>query len=108
MKEKKNISISVYVNSHLYELETYTGEYSNLMTLLYDRLFLEEFGECKGIGRCGTCHVYLENAGAWAGLRERNEEVTLSRLEHVRDNSRLACQILVDENLNGLKVYINV
>lgn len=108
MKEKNNISISVYVNSHLYELGTYPGEYSNLMALLYDKLFLEEFGECKGIGRCGTCHVYLENAGALPGLRERNEEVTLSRLDDVRANSRLACQILINENVNGLKVYINV
>lgn len=31
------------------------------MALLYDKFYMEDFGECKGIGRCGTCHIHILN-----------------------------------------------
>jgi ferredoxin, 2Fe-2S len=38
-----------------YAIETYHGEYRNLMQLISDKIFIEGFGECKGMGRCGIC-----------------------------------------------------
>ena len=40
-------------------VETYTGEYRNLMALITDKIYVEDFGECKGMGRCGTCVIEI-------------------------------------------------
>jgi 2Fe-2S ferredoxin len=63
--------------------------------------------ECGGSCTCGTCHVVVE--GEWAGrLAERSgdEEATLDYASGVQDNSRLACQIVVSEALDGLVVRV--
>ena len=57
---------------------------------------------------CATCHVYVDNAFV-SKLPERGEEedemldsAAADRLE----NSRLSCQIQVDDSLDGLVVQI--
>jgi len=89
-----------------YELETYEGEYRNLMVLLYDKIYIDGFGECKGMGRCGTCVVRVEGLPAAVNTLERNEERTLYKTGIQSNNIRLACQILVDENLENITVEI--
>ena len=76
------------------------------MTLLYDKFYVEDFGECKGTGRCGTCHIHILNPREELLNKERNETTTLHRMGTVSANSRLACQILIDEKLNGLHIEI--
>jgi 2Fe-2S ferredoxin len=61
--------------------------------------------DCGGACACGTCHVYV--APEWmerVGARTPIEEATLEFAEVVEPNSRLACQIAVDEALDGLVV----
>ena len=70
----KDISMKVIYEAEEFQLATYQGEYRNLMMLLYDKIYIEDFGECKGIGRCGTCMVeIIETKNVLPGL-ERNEE----------------------------------
>ena len=62
-------------------------------------------GDCGGNCACATCHVYVDPA--WmsrTGTRSTSEQDMLNLVTELRDNSRLACQITVDENLNGLVV----
>ena len=64
--------------------------------------------ECGGALACGTCHVYVD--AAWtAKLHPPSEEET-DRLADsafgVEDNSRLSCQILMNDELDGLRVTI--
>ncbi|NCO04010.1 MAG: 2Fe-2S iron-sulfur cluster binding domain-containing protein [Alphaproteobacteria bacterium] len=63
--------------------------------------------ECGGACCCATCHVYVSEE--WIGklfeMRE-DEEDMLDEAMEVRDNSRLSCQILMSEALDGLKVTI--
>lgn len=81
-------------------VDFYPNEYRNLMQMLFDR-FGEEWGECKGRGWCGTCHIHviedriLEN-------KDEYEVSTLSKLDGVTEKSRLACQIPVNHLLNGV------
>ena len=89
-----------------YELQTPEGEYRNLMVLLYDIIYIEDFGECKGMGRCGTCIVKVEGLPTAVSTLERNEERTLYKMDRQAGELRLACQILVDENLNNITVEI--
>lgn len=64
--------------------------------------------ECGGALACGTCHVYVDPA--WmAKLHPPTQEETERMSEdafNVEDNSRLSCQIIMNEKLDGLKVTI--
>jgi hypothetical protein len=41
-------------------VNTYFGEYRNLMTLLKDQFYPDDFGECGGTGKCGTCVIRIK------------------------------------------------
>jgi ferredoxin, 2Fe-2S len=101
-----NIHITVLLEGKKYELNTYLGEYRNLMMLIYDKLITEDFGECKGVGRCGTCHIQVLNAPAGLNTTEGKEEITLSRVPGRQENSFLACQIMLVPSLNNLVVQV--
>lgn len=63
--------------------------------------------DCGGACSCGTCHVYVDPA--WqvrVGPRNALEEATIEFASGVEHNSRLACQIKVTDDLNGLIVRI--
>jgi 2Fe-2S ferredoxin len=55
----KDIHVKVLLGDEEYMLETYTNEYRNLKMLLYDKIYIEDFGECKSMSRCGTCIVEI-------------------------------------------------
>jgi 2Fe-2S ferredoxin len=61
-------------------------------------------GDCGGLAACGTCHVYVDRA--WLGrtgtAREGVEKDMLEVTDGAADNSRLACQIAVTDELDGL------
>jgi len=63
--------------------------------------------ECGGACACATCHVYVDEAwlGKLAAMRDDEEEM-LDEAFDVQDNSRLSCQIIMDESLDGLKVRL--
>lgn len=61
--------------------------------------------DCGGACACATCHVYVDDA--WlskTGDRSAMEESMLDFAEGVEPNSRLACQIKVSDDLDGLRV----
>jgi 2Fe-2S ferredoxin len=62
-------------------------------------------GDCGGNCACATCHVYVDPA--WVdrvGARTAGEEDMLNLVPELRGNSRLACQINLTDELNGLVV----
>lgn len=63
--------------------------------------------ECGGACSCATCHVYV--AAAWQDklieMTDEEEEM-LDEAFEVEDNSRLSCQIIMNEELNGLEVTL--
>ena len=64
-------------------------------------------GDCGGACACATCHVYVE--GEWFGRLPPMEELERDMLDFAvepRANSRLSCQIRIDESLDGLVVRI--
>jgi 2Fe-2S ferredoxin len=63
--------------------------------------------ECGGACSCATCHVYVSDE--WLEkLPEKSDEETdqLAILKDKRSNSRLACQVLMSEDLDGLRVSL--
>lgn len=70
-----------------------------------DQLFLK--GDCGGLAICSTCHVYVRDTATKAKLIKptEDEQATLAETEAVDDDSRLACQIIYNPELNR-SVYV--
>jgi 2Fe-2S ferredoxin len=102
----KDIHVKVLLGDEEYMLETYTNEYRNLMMLLYDKMYIEDFGECKGMGRCGTCVVEILESTNNMSCTVRNEEATLKKTGVANTNIRLSCQILLNDDLKNVIIRI--
>lgn len=63
--------------------------------------------DCGGACACATCHCYVQNGFAdKIGEKGMMEESMLDFAEDVRPESRLACQIEVSDELDGLVVHL--
>jgi ferredoxin, 2Fe-2S len=63
--------------------------------------------ECGGACSCATCHVFVDEA--WAGKLtplSSEEEDMLDSAPDAQANSRLSCQILMSDDLDGLKLTL--
>ena len=68
---------------------------------------LDIAAECGGACACATCHVYVNN-GWLEKLPPRSDGETdmLDMALAVEPNSRLSCQIVCSEALDGIKVTV--
>ena len=63
--------------------------------------------DCGGGMACATCHVYVtEDWFDKLPKKEDGEEDMLDMAYEPKKNSRLSCQIVVSDELDGLKVNI--
>ena len=76
----------------------------NLMELCKSYEFPVQ-GICGGMAMCASCHVYVSCNNLLEDVSE-NEKAMLSEAFNIKSNSRLGCQIRLDDNLNGLRVTI--
>lgn len=61
--------------------------------------------DCGGSCACATCHVFVEEAWlAKCGTPDAQETSMLGFAATAQPNSRLACQITVSDDLDGLVV----
>lgn len=64
-------------------------------------------GDCGGNCACATCHVFIDPG--WmsrTGPRTTVEDDMLNFAAELQDNSRLACQIALTDELDGLVVNL--
>jgi len=63
--------------------------------------------ECGGAGTCATCHVYVDEdwVEKLAPPSHDEEDLLYSTLDK-KPNSRLSCQILLSDELDGLKLTL--
>lgn len=62
-------------------------------------------GECGGMAMCATCQCYLESDHEL----EEQSDAELDMLDqafHVKDNSRLGCQIPISEEIDGIRLRL--
>lgn len=104
--QKQKISFTAIENGTIRTIETFIGEYPNLMFLLRDKLFLEDFGECGGVGRCATCVVKASDVKGNSQKKDRNEPATLAKLGFEQENIRLSCQLYITTDLEGSQIEI--
>ena len=61
--------------------------------------------DCGGSMACATCHVYVEEK--WLNKLSKAEEAEVDMIDMAyepKKNSRLSCQLIVSEELDGLIV----
>jgi 2Fe-2S ferredoxin len=79
----------------------------NLMELVRSYELAPEgtIGVCGGMAMCASCQCYIKSAHA---LPEKSdeEEAMLAEAFYVEANSRLGCQIHLNESLDGLEVEL--
>jgi 2Fe-2S ferredoxin len=95
----------VEANGTAHDVEVAPGV--SLMQAAVDRLIPGIEGDCGGLCACGTCHVYI--TGEWRARCGDPDELESGMLEFafdVRDSSRLACQIQISDDLDGLVVQL--
>jgi 2Fe-2S ferredoxin len=65
-------------------------------------------GECGGCLSCATCHVFVEpDWFARTGEIDDIEDTMLEMTDVEReDNSRLSCQIIASDELDGLVLHV--
>jgi 2Fe-2S ferredoxin len=63
--------------------------------------------ECGGACACATCHVYVGDEWGSKLAEPQDEEIDmLDSAFHVEDGSRLSCQLIMSEELDGLEVTL--
>lgn len=80
---------------------------TNLMQAAVDNMVPGILGDCGGFCACATCHVYVD--AQWmdkTGERSETEEDLLDGVEDLRPTSRLCCQIIMNDDLDGIVVNI--
>jgi len=105
-EERKGIDITIKNAHEEYVVKTYLNQYRNLMVLINNNIYLEDFGECGGQGRCATCMVRVSGLKGNAGKMERNEKATISKLGFWESNLRLSCQLLINSELHNAVIEI--
>ena len=103
----KPITLTVFYEKRTYPIQTYSYEYRSLMALLYDKIYIDDdFGECKGMGRCGTCIIQILNPKKEITFFDRNERATLSKMGISGEHIHLSCQIELNDYIDGLEIEI--
>jgi ferredoxin, 2Fe-2S len=83
------------------------AEGSSLMQTAVDNGIPGIDADCGGACACATCHVYVEES--WreqVGRPDAIESSMLQLAEGRAENSRLSCQITLDDSLDGLTVRL--
>ena len=64
--------------------------------------------DCGGGMSCATCHVYINNDEWLKKLpeKEMGEDDMLDQAYEPKSNSRLSCQLIVSDDLDGLIVHM--
>ena len=79
----------------------------NVMELIRMYELAEEgtVGVCGGMAMCASCQCYVLN-DVLKTQRNEDEEAMLADAYHVKENSRLGCQINLIDELDGLEIEI--
>ena len=79
---------------------------STLMEIIRDE-GVDIEAACGGCCACATCHVYIDEK--WVNKlnpKDDDEESMLDQAFDVKKNSRLSCQINLNDDLDGLELEL--
>lgn len=97
--------IFIESNGTKHEIDAKVGR--SLMQVATENLVPGINGDCGGVCSCATCHGYVD--AAWNGKvppKSESEDFMLSELPNLQPESRLCCQIKVNDDLDGIVVRL--
>jgi 2Fe-2S ferredoxin len=89
------------------ETEVHVAAGTSVMHAAVDNGVSGILADCGGACSCATCHCYIDDA--WQDKTGEADTVEQEMLDFVLEpqpNSRLSCQIVVDDSLDGLVVHL--
>ncbi len=92
----------------IHEVVAPTDMSMNLMEVIRSYELAEDgtIGVCGGMAMCASCQVYILEGSEKLPEMQDEEDAMLAEAYHVKDNSRLGCQLHITEDLDGLEVEI--
>ncbi len=79
----------------------------SVMEVIRDNGFDELLALCGGCCSCATCHVHVDpDFNEKLTPMDEDENDLLDSSDHRNEQSRLSCQITVEDKLDGLRVTI--
>lgn len=90
-----------------HDIEAPTDMAMNLMEVVRSYELAPEgtVGVCGGMAMCASCQCYVISETELPGMQD-DEEAMLSEAFHVKENSRLGCQIPISHEMEGLQVEL--
>ncbi|KAL1239965.1 Protein arginine N-methyltransferase [Trichinella spiralis] len=106
-QEKKPIAVT-FLTSHGDQFKAYGKIGDTLLDIVFnENIPLDGFGICGGTCSCSTCHVILKREQYDYLPSPREDELDMLDLAYgLTDTSRLACQIVLTEQLDGMEVVV--
>ena len=94
-------------NGVQHEVQAPTDMNMNLMEVIRAFELAEEgaIGICGGMAMCASCQCYVLNE-VLLPEKSPDEEAMLWEAYHVQENSRLGCQIHINQEIEGLEIQI--
>ena len=94
-------------NGLMHQVQAPTDMNMNLMEVIrmYELADEGTIGICGGMAMCASCQCYVVNNVALPEKSE-DEEAMLWEAFHVKENSRLGCQIQITAEIDGLEVAL--
>ena len=89
------------------EKEVHVAAGTTVMHAAVDNGVSGILADCGGACSCATCHCFVDEA--WLGKLGQPDDVEAQMLDFVLDpqpNSRLSCQIVVTDELDGIIVNL--
>ncbi|HUH36134.1 MAG TPA: 2Fe-2S iron-sulfur cluster-binding protein [Moheibacter sp.] len=91
-----------------HQVDAPTDMSMNVMELIraYELAPEGSIGICGGMAMCASCQCYVLSDNVDVPPMEDEEEAMLSEAFHVKENSRLSCQLHITEDLDGLVIEL--
>jgi ferredoxin, 2Fe-2S len=93
LRPKSYIAFTIGYAGAAYSMRTYWHEHRDLRALIKAKLKLGGFGQCGGLGRCGTCLVFVGQTQPDVGNTPKGYKA-------------LACQLPISDDLSNAYITI--
>lgn len=100
------IEVNILKSGEIRTLEIPNDMGLNLMELLKGEAYETIEGTCGGMALCATCHIKIASAEPVLSDPSNDELDMLETLPVIYENSRLGCQVSLDERIKKLTIEI--
>ena len=106
----ENLDITIHITDRdgaLHEVKAPTDMNMNLMEVIRSYELAPEgtIGICGGMAMCASCQCYIESEHELPEMSD-DEDAMLAEAFHVKENSRLGCQLHIHPELHQLKLTL--